>query len=89
MLFLHETTAALHPETAFGERGVAIAAILIKGTLIPALLHRAMRDAEMRREMKPIVGYIASLLLGAAATGAALLSVSYRTTPVSTKAIVT
>ena len=52
---------------------VAMAAILIKGTLIPALLHRAMRDAEIRREVEPFVGYIASLLLGALATGAAVL----------------
>jgi len=52
---------------------VAIIAILVKATLIPGLLHRAMRDAEMRREIKPIVGHVASLLLGAVATGAAVL----------------
>ena len=52
---------------------VATAAILIKGTLIPSLLHRAMREAAIRREVEPLVGYIASLLLGAIATGAAVL----------------
>ena len=52
---------------------VAAAAILIKGALIPALLHRAMREAAIRREIEPLVGYIASLLLGATATGAAVL----------------
>lgn len=52
---------------------VAIAAVLIKGVLIPTLLHRAMRDAEIRREIEPLIGYIASLLLGAVATGAAVL----------------
>jgi hydrogenase-4 component E len=52
---------------------VAIIAILVKATLIPGLLHRAMRDAEMRREIKPLVGHVASLLLGAVATGAAVL----------------
>jgi hydrogenase-4 component E len=52
---------------------VAIAAILIKGTFIPTLLHRAMRDAEIRHEIEPLIGYIASLLLGAIATGAAVL----------------
>lgn len=52
---------------------VAAAAILIKGTAIPALLHRAMRDAEIRREIEPLIGFIASLLLGAIATGAAVL----------------
>jgi hydrogenase-4 component E len=52
---------------------VAVAAILIKGALIPTLLHRAMRDAEIRREIEPLIGYVASLLLGAVATGAAVL----------------
>ncbi len=52
---------------------VATAAILIKGVLIPSLLHRAMREAAIRREVEPLVGYIASLLLGAIATGAAVL----------------
>jgi hydrogenase-4 component E len=54
---------------------VALAAVLIKGTLIPALLHRAMRDAEVRREVEPFIGYIPSLLLGAMATGGAVLFV--------------
>ena len=52
---------------------VALAAVLIKGILSPALLLRAMRDAEIRREIEPLVGYIKSLLLGAVATGAAIL----------------
>jgi hydrogenase-4 component E len=52
---------------------VASAAILIKGVLIPSLLHRAMREAAIRREIEPLVGYITSLLLGAIATGAAVL----------------
>lgn len=52
---------------------VATAAMLIKGVLIPSLLHRAMREAAIRREIEPLVGYIASLLLGATATAAAVL----------------
>lgn len=52
---------------------VATAAMLIKGVLIPSLLHRAMREAAIRREIEPLVGYSASLLLGATATGAAVL----------------
>lgn len=54
---------------------VALAAMLIKGALIPALLHRAMRDAEVRREVEPFIGYIPSLLFGAMATGGAVLFV--------------
>lgn len=49
------------------------ATILIKGVVIPSLLHRAMRDAEIRREIEPLIGYVASLLLCALATGGALL----------------
>ncbi len=52
---------------------VATATVLIKGVLIPSLLHRAMRETAIRREIEPLVGYIASLLLGALATGAAVL----------------
>lgn len=52
---------------------VAGATVLIKGLLIPMLLQRAMRDAEIRREIEPLIGYVASLVLGALATGAALL----------------
>jgi hydrogenase-4 component E len=54
---------------------VAVATMLIKGAVIPTLLHRAMRDADIRRETEPLIGYSASLLLGAMATGGAVLFV--------------
>jgi hydrogenase-4 component E len=54
---------------------VAVATMLVKGTLIPSLLHRAMRDAEIRREVEPVIGFIASLLLAAVATSGAVLFV--------------
>jgi hydrogenase-4 component E len=63
----------VHGGLGFQSTAVAFAAMLIKGMLIPSLLHRAMRDAEIRREVEPLVGFIASLLLGAVATGAAVL----------------
>jgi hydrogenase-4 component E len=63
----------VHGGLGLQSTAVAFAAMLIKGTLIPALLHRAMRDAEIRREIEPLIGYITSLLLGAVATGAAVL----------------
>jgi hydrogenase-4 component E len=44
----------------------------IKGFLIPGMLHRALRDAAIRREVEPLVGYVTSLLLGALATAGAL-----------------
>lgn len=63
----------VHGGLGLQSAAVAFVAILIKGTFIPALLHRAMRDAEIRREIEPLIGYVASLLLGAVATGAAVL----------------
>ncbi len=51
---------------------LALAAAGIKGLLIPTMLHRALRDAAIRREVEPLVGYVTSLLLGALATGGAL-----------------
>jgi hydrogenase-4 component E len=52
---------------------VGAAAIAIKGVLIPMMLRRALREAAIRREIEPYVGFVASLILGAAATGAAVL----------------
>jgi hydrogenase-4 component E len=43
---------------------VAILSALIKGLLMPWLLIRAIKEAEVRRETEPIIGYISSLLLG-------------------------
>jgi hydrogenase-4 component E len=54
---------------------VAAATVLIKGFVIPHLLVRAMRAANIEREVQPLFGYIPSLLVGAAATiGAVALS---------------
>lgn len=47
---------------------VAAGTILIKGFVIPGLLRRALRAASIERELDPLVGFIPSLLLGAAAT---------------------
>jgi hydrogenase-4 component E len=55
---------------------VAVAAIMIavKGLLIPHMLHHAMRATNIvDRDTKPAVGYVASLLIGAAGTVAALV----------------
>lgn len=52
---------------------VALAAIAIKGLIIPGLLHRALRDVAIRREIEPYVSFVTSLLLCAITTGAAVL----------------
>lgn len=62
-----------HPEAATHLWLVALGTLLVKGMVIPLLLMRAMRDATIRREVEPLVGFTTSLLLGAVGTGLALL----------------
>ncbi|MBI4616364.1 MAG: hydrogenase [Planctomycetes bacterium] len=44
----------------------------LKGIVFPWLLFRALREAEVRREVEPYVGYSASLLFGVLAFGLSL-----------------
>ena len=45
---------------------IAIATVAMKGLVIPALLRRAMRAANIDRDLYPLIGFLPSLLLGAA-----------------------
>lgn len=47
--------------------GLAIGTLVIKTFLLPVLLHRAIREAAVRREVEPLIGFTASLCLGAIA----------------------
>ena len=49
---------------------LAAGTIAIKGVVFPWLLFRAIREAEIAREVEPYIGYAASLVTGAAALGA-------------------
>jgi len=51
---------------------VALATVAGKGFLIPGLLRRAMRAANIEREIEPFIGFVPSLLLGAGGTIAAM-----------------
>lgn len=51
---------------------IAVATITVKGIVIPRLLNRAMRAANIDRDMEPLIGYVPSLLLGAGGTIAAM-----------------
>jgi len=54
---------------------VAAATVVVKGFVIPALLRKALRAAHIDREVQPLIPFVPSLLLGAAATvGAVALS---------------
>lgn len=51
---------------------VAVVTVAVKGFVIPGLLNRAMRSANIDREIQPFIGFVPSLLLGAAGTIAAV-----------------
>lgn len=55
---------------------VCVGTLLVKGLLVPALLQRALQKATIRREIEPLIGFSASLLLGALGAGAGLLFAS-------------
>jgi hydrogenase-4 component E len=63
----------VHPE--IGQRGtlLAVATVSLKGLVIPAFLFHAMREANIQHEVKPMVSFMSSLLLGALGTGLALV----------------
>ncbi len=51
---------------------VAAAAVILKGVIFPALLARALREANVRREVEPLVSYPLSVIAG---VGALVISV--------------
>lgn len=51
---------------------IAIATVLLKGALIPQILLKALRDAQIKREIEPIVGFLPSMLLGALGTAGSI-----------------
>lgn len=51
---------------------LAVAVVVLKGVVFPWLLMRAMRDADVRREMEPLIGFIPSMLLGVVSFGISL-----------------
>ncbi len=52
---------------------ISIATVTGKGFLIPSMLRRAMRAANIEREIDPFIGLMPSLLLGAGGTIAAVV----------------
>jgi hydrogenase-4 component E len=50
---------------AFHVVALAVGALLVKGLGIPWMMLWAMREASIRREQEPIVGFVPSMVLGA------------------------
>jgi hydrogenase-4 component E len=56
--------------------GLAVGTALIKAVLLPWFLRWAIREAAVRREIEPRIGYLASVLLGAAALASSFVVAS-------------
>src|SRR5216684_1032881 len=63
----------VHPELGFRGFLLILVTIGLKGFVIPGFLVHAMREANIQHEVKPVVNYMTSLLLGAIGTGLALV----------------
>src|SRR5437016_2630182 len=63
----------VHPE--IGVRGLllVVVTIALKGVVIPLFLLHAMREANIQHEVRPVVNYMSSLLLGAVGTALAMV----------------
>jgi hydrogenase-4 component E len=63
----------VHPD--IGVRGMLLVTVTIalKGFVIPAFLLHAMREANIQHEVRPVVNFVSSLLLGAVGTGLAMV----------------
>jgi hydrogenase-4 component E len=58
---------ALHPRLSLHILGLGIGTLIVKAIILPVLLHRAIREASVRREVEPAIGSSASLGVGAVA----------------------
>jgi hydrogenase-4 component E len=65
--FLAALPIALHPRFSLHLLGLGLGTLVVKAMVLPAFLHRAIREASVRREVEPIIGFTASLGLGAVA----------------------
>ena len=57
----------IHRELSVHAVALAVGTVAIKAAVLPWFLRWAIREASVRREVEPLIGYMASMLLGAAA----------------------
>jgi hydrogenase-4 component E len=65
-LLLAGLPVALDPRWSLHVVGLACGTAVVKAVALPWFLRWAIREANVRREMEPLVGYVTSLLVGAA-----------------------
>lgn len=64
-VFLAALPIALHHGLSVHILALGLGTLLVKAVVLPAFLHRAIREASVRREVEPLIGFTASLGLGA------------------------
>ncbi len=57
----------IHSGVTLSLVGLAIGTVIVKAVILPWFLLWAIREAAVRREVEPLIGYITSLVLGALA----------------------
>lgn len=63
----------MHQDLGYRGLLLIVVTIVLKGFAIPRFLFHAMREANIQHEVRPIVSYTSSLILGAVGTGLALV----------------
>jgi len=66
-VFLAALPVALHHGLSVHIVGLGLGTLIVKSIVLPAFLQRAIREASVRREVEPLIGFTASLCLGAVA----------------------
>jgi hydrogenase-4 component E len=66
-VFLAALPVALHHGFSVHIIGLGLGTLIVKSIVLPAFLQRAIREASVRREVEPLIGFTASLCLGAVA----------------------
>jgi len=66
-LLLGALPLLLYPDVSFHTLALALGTAVIKAGILPWFLRWAIREASVRREVEPLVGYMTSMLLGGAA----------------------
>jgi hydrogenase-4 component E len=62
-------SVAIEGTFSFHSVALGVGTVVIKAIVLPWFLRWAMREAAVRREVEPAIGYLASLLLGALVVG--------------------
>jgi hydrogenase-4 component E len=78
---------ALATSLSFHIAVLAVGTVLVKGIVLPYFLLWAIREAAIRREIEPHIGYIASLVLGAFAVALAFAIAAHLPMPEDRQAL--